>query len=110
MSKTVERPAVRATAVLPAKSAVKRSRVKFGTVTVVVPKPTSAQIKLNVAASSLALERVAKRILKPGVKLRPKKNVPQYAADTNRPGVYIRVLNGRKDRGVLKDGAFKVVE
>lgn len=88
----------------------KRSTVRFGGVTVVVPKPTSAQLKQNVAASTEALERVTKRLVKSGVRLYPKKDVPLYSADPREPGVYIRVLNGRTERGIVENGAFKVID
>lgn len=100
----------RASAVSAVKAHAKRSRIKFGGITVLVPKPSSSQVKLNVAASSLALERTAKRLMRPGVRLHAKKGVPQYSADPERPGVYIRVLNGTKDRGVLENGEFKVID
>ena len=98
------RPAVRAK--VKAKRA--RAKVKFGGVTVMVSKPSSAQIKYNVAVSTQALERAAKRLMRPGVRLYAKKGVPLYSADPERPGVYIRTLNGKTERGVLENGAFKV--
>jgi hypothetical protein len=98
----------RSAATAEVKSKGKRTKVKFGGITVRVPKPTSAQVESNVAASTLALERAAKRLVRPGVRLYAKKGVPLYSADPERPGVYIRVLNGKTDRGVLENGAFKV--
>jgi hypothetical protein len=88
----------------------KRSTVKFGGVIVVAPKPSSAQLKRNVTASTEALERATKRLVRPGVRLYAKKDVPLYSADPRQPGVYIRVLNGRTERGILENGKFKVVD
>lgn len=100
----------RAVAPAATRKGVKRSRVKFGGITVVVPRPSTSQVKQNVAASSLALERASKRFVKPGVRLSTKKGVPHYSADPERPGVYIRTLDGKRDRGVLKDGVFTVID
>jgi hypothetical protein len=96
--------------VVKARGGGKRSTVKFGGVTVVVPRPSSAQLKLNVAASTEALERVTKRLERPGVRLYAKKDVPLYSADPRRPGVYIRVLNGKTELGIVENGAFKVID
>lgn len=92
------------------KATGKRTTVKFGSVTVVVPKPTSAQLKQNVAASTQALERVSKRLVRPGVRINAKKNVPLFSADPRQPGVYIRTLNGKTERGVVENGGFKVID
>ena len=92
------------------KGSGKRSTVKFGGVTVSVPKPSSAELKRNIAASTEALERVTKRLVRPGVRLYVKKNVPLYSADPREPGVYIRVLNGKTERGVVENGMFKVID
>ena len=85
-----------------------RAKVKFGGVTVFVSKPSSEQVKHNISVSTEALERAAKRLIRPGVRLYAKKGVPLYSADPERPGVYIRILDGKMERGVLENGAFKV--
>jgi hypothetical protein len=87
----------------------RRSRVKFGGFTVVVPTPSAAEIKRQVDFSTQALERVKRRLTRPGVRVYAKKDVPLYFADSERPGVYVRKLDGKTERGVLEDGAFKVV-
>lgn len=92
------------------KAAGPRTTVKFGGVTVVVAKPSRAQLKQNVAASTEALERVTKRLVRPGVRLYAKKNVPLFSADPSEPGIYIRVLNGKTERGVVENGLFKVID
>ena len=86
----------------------RHTKVSFGAVTVTVPKPSSAQVESNVAKSAEALERAKKRFVKAGVRLPARKDVPLYSADPDRPGVYIRKLNGVIDRGVLENGVFKV--
>ena len=86
-----------------------RTRVTVGEVTVSVHKPTAAEIKTNVAKGSSALGRLKSRLLRPGVRVYPKKNVPLYFADDLTPGVYLRKLNGKIDRGILEDGSFKVI-
>lgn len=87
----------------------KRARVKVGEVVVTVHKPTAAEIKHNVAKGSSALDRLKERLIRPGVRVYAKKDVPLYFADAERPGIYIRKLNGKIERGVLENGTFKVV-
>ncbi|WP_312205249.1 hypothetical protein [Brevundimonas sp.] len=84
------------------------SKVTFSGVTVIAPKPASADVKRNVAMSSEALERAKKRLMRPGVRLYARKDVPLYSADPDRPGVFIRELNGKTECGVLENGTFKV--
>lgn len=86
------------------------SRVKFGCVTVSGAKPDAAVVRENVERGRAALERVARVLTKPGVRIRPKKDVPLYSASENEPGIFIRKLNGRVERGRLVDGSFKVVD
>jgi len=87
----------------------KRAKITFGGVTILVPKPTAAEVKHNVAKGASALDRLKNRLIKPGVRVYPKKDVPLYFADAERPGIYIRKLNGKTESGVLEDGAFKVI-
>jgi hypothetical protein len=108
MSKTAAVLDSRAAITAKVKARGARAKVKFGGVTVLVSKPSSAQVKHNVAVSTEALERAAKRLMRPGVRLYAKKGVPLYSADPERPGVYIRTLDGKTERGVLENGAFKV--
>ncbi len=86
------------------------SKVKFGSVTISGAKPSAAAVKTNVERSSAALERVAKKISRPGVVIRAKKDVPQFSAAEGETGVFVRKLNGRIDRGRLVDGTFKVLD
>lgn len=83
-------------------------RVKFGSVTVMVPYPTKAEIKRNVDLSTKALERMLKRLLRPGVRIHPKRGVPLYFGDEDHPGKIVRLLDGKRELGVLEDGEFKV--
>src|SRR5688572_5641499 len=75
--------------------------VRFGSVTVNGPKPKAAMVKEQVVRSAAALDRVTRSLTQPGVVLRPKKDVPHYFADDNLPGVLVRRLNGRTERGHL---------
>ena len=93
------------------KDGVKRgSRVKFGSVTVTGMKPTAAAVKINVERSTQALERITKSLARPGVMLRPKKDVPQFSVAEGESGVFIRRLNGRVERGRLVGGRFRVID
>lgn len=102
------RPADASTAAARAKR--KRTRVKFGDIVVLAHKPTAAEVKGNVAQGTLALQNLKARLLRPGVRVNAKKNVPLYFADPDRRGVYVRKLNGKVERGVLENGVFKVTE
>ena len=86
------------------------SKVKFGSVTISGVKPSAATVKTNVERSSAALERVAKKITRPGVVIRAKKDVPQFSVAEGETDVFVRKLNGRTDRGRLVDGIFQVLD
>ena len=86
------------------------SKVKFGSVTISGVKPSAAMVKTNVERSSAALERVVRKIGRPGVVIRAKKDVPQFSVAEGEAGVFVRKLNGRVDRGRLVDGIFKVLD
>lgn len=83
---------------------------KLGNVSVSGKKPSAALVKTNVAASTAALERVGKKLTKPGVRLSQKKGVPRYSADENNPGVIIRKLDGQVTTGRLQNGQFVEVK
>lgn len=85
-------------------------RIKFGHVVVRGRKPSKEVVGENIERSWESLARVAPAIVKGGVTLRGKKDVPQYFADADEPGVFRRRLNGRTVRGRFIDGQFKVSE
>jgi hypothetical protein len=86
------------------------AKVKFGDVTVWAPKATAAKLNQGVRASTEALERAVKRLTRPGIRLHRKKGVPLYSADPDDPGILIRELDGKVERGVFKDGGFKAFD
>ena len=86
----------------------KLRRVKCGSVTVMVRTPTEAEVQRNVDRSTEALARGLKRLLRPGVRLYPKRGVPLFFADEDHPGKIVRLLDGKRDLGILEDGDFKV--
>lgn len=88
----------------------RRARVRVGDLVVLVDKPTAAEVRGNVAKSKAALEKLKTRLLRRGVRVNAKKDVPLYYADETRRGVYFRKLNGKLERGVLENGAFKVTD
>ncbi len=88
----------------------KRLKVKFGNVTVTGDKPAADTVRMNVERSSESLKRLREKLAKPGVALRAKKDVPLFSVSEDEPGVFIRRLNGRTERGLLVDGAFQVIE
>ena len=87
-----------------------RARVKVGGVFVFGDKASAAEVRMSVAKSTEALVRLGKKIAKPGVRLYPARDVPLFSADPEHPDRVIRKLNGRIDRGVLENGAFKVID
>ncbi|MEG3162420.1 hypothetical protein U1763_18110 [Sphingomonas sp. LB2R24] len=85
-------------------------KIKFGDVTVTAPAPSATMVKHNVKRSTEALERLAKRLGKPGVSIRARKNVPLFSLDSDNPDVMIRTMNGRTERGRMVDGAFHAID
>ena len=83
-------------------------RIKFGSVVITAPRPTEEEIQANVAFSTEALKRAAAVLSKPGVTIPEEKDVPLFHVDEDRPGHFIRRLNGKTERGILEDGVFKV--
>lgn len=98
------------TYVIQAKVARKRARVKVGGVMVTGDKATVAEVKRSVARSSDMLERLGKKIAKPGVRLYASKGVPLFSADPDQPGRVVRKLGGKTERGVLENGVFKAIK
>ena len=72
--------------------------------------PDGQAVDSNIAEFSRAVrERARKRLAKPGIKIRPKKDVPLFHVDDVAAGTFIRKLNGRVERGILENGEFKVI-
>ena len=90
--------------------APRKFKTKFGSVTISGSRPNPDIVSRNVERSTKALERVGKKLTKPGVTVRPKKDVPQYSVAEGETGVFIRRLNGRVDRGRLVKGVFQVID
>lgn len=86
------------------------SNVRFGDVVVRGARPSAASVKTNIARSTEALERVTKALTKPGVVIRAKKDVPQFSVAEGEPGIFIRKLNRRVERGRLVNGVFQVID
>ena len=94
-----------------------KNRSAFGRGIAVRKPPVALACKLNrtlqlsrVARGTQALERVGKKLIKPGIRLPEKKGVPRYSADENSPGVIIRRLNGKVSTGRLENGEFVETE
>jgi hypothetical protein len=92
------------------KTAKKRAKIKFGGIVVARSvKPSLIEVQQNISASTLALKRAKGRLVKGGVRIYKKKGVPLFYVDPSRPGTFIRLLDGKEERGVLENGIFKVV-
>ena len=85
----------------------KRKRIRFGDISVPAADLTDEQIAKSIADSTGALRRAASRIVKPGVRIRPRKGVPLYHLDDDDPDVIIRTLDGVVERGIFAEGQFK---
>ena len=85
----------------------KMRAVTFGSVTVRAAVPATADIDRNVASGQSALARARAAMLKPGVRLSTRKDVPLYHVDPDRPDEVIRKLDGKVERGRFVDGAFQ---
>ena len=85
-------------------------KIKFGDVVITAQRPSDAEIQRNAELSSAALARALPKLLRPGVRLYPKKDVPLYWVDPENPGGFIRKLNGKLQHGVLEDGQFKATD
>jgi hypothetical protein len=87
-----------------------RDKIKFGDVVVSVRKPSKAELERNVEVSTKALAGFNTKLAHAGVRIYPKKDVPLFFADPDKPGGFIRKLNGKLQRGVVSDGQFKVID
>ena len=92
-----------------ARSGVAKQRISIGNLTLVVPRPTKAQAQESVRQSTEALTRALTRLTRPGIRIRPKRGIPLFQVDENDPDVLIRDLDGKRERGTLQDGEFKVI-
>jgi len=86
------------------------TRVTFGTATITTRKPSRAEVEHNVEASTEALRRTGEGLARPGIRLPARKDVPLFQADPERPGGFLRTLNGRTERGILQNGRFTVTD
>ncbi len=82
--------------------------VTFGDVTVTGPEPPEAEVRKNAAKSSAALAQLAARLIRPGIELDPRKDVPLFWVDDDHPDKFVRQLNGKRELGVLENGEFRV--
>jgi len=88
---------------------VPKQHIRIGNLTLVVPSPTKTQLQENVRQSTEALARALTRLTRPGIRLRPKRGIPLFQVDENDPDILIRDLDGKRERGTLQDGEFKVI-
>lgn len=87
----------------------RRGEVRFGSALLKVGKADARELAQNVSRGQAALTRAMKALVKPGVKLKRTKGVALYAADPERPDVLVRILDGKRERGVFDKGEFKVL-
>jgi hypothetical protein len=87
-----------------------QQRISIGNLTLVVPRPTKTAVQENVRRSTEALGRALVRLTRPGIRLRPKRGIPLFQVDENDPDIFIRDLDGKRERGLFQDGEFKVTD
>lgn len=81
----------------------------FGGYVLVSAKPSPALVRESVAQSAEALERIGRKLMNPGMKIEAFDDVPLYSLDPGDPGVVIRKLNGKTERGQIVGGAFRAL-
>lgn len=84
-------------------------QVTFGDVTIAGNLPSAESVRVNVERSANALARIGKTLAKPGVRLPKKKGIPRFSVDEDDPTIFVRVLDGRVDRGRMINGEFELV-
>jgi hypothetical protein len=84
--------------------------VTFGSVTMIVSAPSSTEVKRNIRAGQKALSRAKNVFLTPGVKLDVAKGVPLFSVDLDNPELLVRKLNGKRERGFIRNGQFEVCQ
>lgn len=86
------------------------TKVVYGSAVIEAVPPTPEQITRNVMEGRRAMDRLAEQLVRPGVDLVVAGDIPLYHADPARPGRLIRVMNGREDHGVFRNGVFHTQE
>jgi hypothetical protein len=85
--------------------------VTFGSVTVERTSPPSeAEVELNIRNGQEALARGLQKLIQPGIRIKARKGVPLFHVDPAHPDQFIRLLDGKRERGVVRDGEFQVIE
>lgn len=79
-----------------------------GAVTVMVRKPSAAEVMQGIRASTQAIERLWARLQQPGITLEERADVPTYTDDPNNAGRIYRKLNGKIEAGFFLDGEFRL--
>ena len=88
----------------------KPRKMTFGSTTVLIDVPTKAEADKNIKAGQEALARLFERLQTlPGIELTFAKDDPCYYADPENPSRLIRILNGKKERGVFSEEEGKFV-
>jgi hypothetical protein len=91
---------------VPSPGNLQTRHLKFGAVTVSNTAPDKATVAANVTAGRDALRRAGEALVKPGVKLQLRPEVPRFRADASERGMLIRELNGTEQRGRIVNGTF----
>lgn len=68
--------------------------------------PTQEDIRHSVTKSKKAFSALVKGLEHPRIKLDVRRNVPLFFADPDTPGIIIRKLNGKTQRGTMHGDRF----
>lgn len=83
--------------------------LQFGSVSMKVKVAEFDERARNVDLGQAALKKMKPKLIKPGVKLRTRKDVPLFFADPADPRRIVRELNGERETGVFEKGKFKAL-
>lgn len=90
-------------------AARKRAKITYGSVSMKATRAAEAALVENIVRGQMALKKVRKKVVKPGVAMRARKDVPLFFADPSDPKRVIRELNGKRERGTFEDGEFRAI-
>jgi hypothetical protein len=87
----------------------KSMTLTYGSASMRTTKEVVQQRAANIVRGQEALKMAKKKVVKPGVNLRTRKDVPLFFADPSNPKRVIRQLNGKRESGVFEGGTFKAI-
>lgn len=84
--------------------------MRYGDFTAEAKSLTEAELRRNLDLSAAALQGLKSALLKPGIRIRRKKDVPLFYSTDEEPDLFVRELNGKRERGIFENGSFKPID